>query len=582
VNDSRRQMDRPLSSLAVANVPWVFTQRPPLGGSGVIDEMKLRGVSLDIHLLRELYKHRLLEPMLYIGNRRATHPIEIATEEPSGHSILPAEYRRAREAGWLQDLASTPFRPRLRFTKGTSAPLHWWNGLLYSRYQLLVLSQLSSALKNSSSRWRGGRIVKYLKPPDEADLLLAVKFRRIALALTALEARYLPVLDQEWIHLSNTDGELWERYRADFDPVATSKQLGYSAQEARADAEFLLLRAGGLDPLDDNWRHLVCWAPRDQWRKLKDAALEAMELREAAEILLRFYEDVVSRGQADPLPEFNGRNSWHPLVDRLSTHPKTLDQDLMGLGLSPHPRVILAVEGESEQHHVPRIWEALGFRPAPELVRVLKLGGVDRDLEKVAALAAAPLVGTRSHDGRYWNLIKPPTRLLVAVDPEGKYFGSPQRIEKTRKAILDEIRAVLAAQGAEGADADLEETIEIHTWSASCYEFAHFDDTELATAIASVHQTCNGLSRGQLEASLVEVRNRNRDIKEVWSSWDYKVSKGRLAEALWPALERRIVRLRAGDDLPVPEIAEIVNHAYLTASRWRYGSFILRARTDEA
>jgi len=33
---------------------------------------------------------------------------------------------------------------------------------------------------------------------------------------------------------------------------------------------------------------------------------------------------------------------------------------------------------------------------APELLRLLMLGGVDRDLEKVAALAAAPLIGQKA------------------------------------------------------------------------------------------------------------------------------------------------------------------------------------------
>jgi hypothetical protein len=76
------------------------------------------------------------------------------------------------------------------------------------------------------------------------------------------------------------------------------------------------------------------------------------------------------------------------------------------------------------------------------------LGGVDRDLEKVAALAAAPLVGQKAPSQKpAWLLIKPPTCLYIAVDPEGQYFA-PASVPQTRAAILNQIRAVLRAQGA--------------------------------------------------------------------------------------------------------------------------------------
>jgi len=136
----------------------------------------------------------------------------------------------------------------------------------------------------------------------------------------------------------------------------------------------------------------------------------------------------------------------------------------MDLGLSPHPRVVLAVEGQTEEVHVPLVWKALGYPDAPELVRVLRLGGVDRDLEKVAALAAAPLIRTRLPGHDAWQLAKPPTRLLVAVDPEGRHFETDQKIAKTRAKLLAEIQSVLKAQGVDRPNREeLDELIEIKT-----------------------------------------------------------------------------------------------------------------------
>jgi hypothetical protein len=51
---------------------------------------------------------------------------------------------------------------------------------------------------------------------------------------------------------------------------------------------------------------------------------------------------------------------------------------------------VLATEGETEEAHIPLVWKVLDYPDAPELMRPLKLGGVDRDLEKVAAWQQRP------------------------------------------------------------------------------------------------------------------------------------------------------------------------------------------------
>lgn len=219
---------------------------------------------------------------------------------------------------------------------------------------------------------------------DLTDEERTAKFRPIALALTALEARYFPKLDAEWLHLNNTDEQEWGQYRQAFDPVAMSRMLNYPAERVRQDAEWLLFRARQLDPLGNSWSRLVRRAPSSKWKDLKNDALLAMDYRIAAEMLLLFYEDIADR--AEPLPDVAH------LHERLSYRERTLDQDLMGLGISPHPRVVLAVEGETEQEHVPGVWKELDYPDAPELMRLLMLEGTTKDLVKVAALAAAPLV----------------------------------------------------------------------------------------------------------------------------------------------------------------------------------------------
>lgn len=567
------------STVQVATMPWVFTQNHPLDSSSFVDEAKRRGFDLDLTTLRELYRHNLIVPFIYISDRRVGPVPPPITSEPVSGSTRLTDLRYARDRGRLSDLSATSFRPRLRFERDGVDPRRWWNGLIYSRYQILALPDVRPVLDARSRRIRDQKIITRLPTPDPFWVNQANRVHVIATVLTALEARYLPSLEPEWIHLVNTDEDEWRRYRESFDPTAMSRTLGYTATQARADAEWLLSCAHQVDPVGYAWSRLMRHAPRKAWKDLKDTALLAMDYREAAEILLRFYEDLADHSQAEKLPSMP-RMSWHPLNERLSHRPDTLDQDLMQLGISPHPRVVLAVEGEAEEVHAPLVWKALGYPEAPELIRLLKLGGVDRDLEKVAALAAAPLVGGKVNGHDSWWLIKPPTRLLVAVDPEGGQFGSPEKIAKTKAKILREIEAVLKAQGVTAASAsELDELVKIQTWQQSCYEFDHFADDELADGIIALHTDINGMTRDQLVQSVATERGRRKDIKEVWSQWNYKPSKEKLAHVLWPTLERKIQLCKVDPDAPVPSIAAVIQDAYFIAQRWRYQSFVLSEDT---
>jgi hypothetical protein len=569
-----------VSSIFVASLPWAFTQSLPLDASGFISETKRRGFDFDLSVLRELYRHNLVVPFVYISPRQVGQIPEPVASEPFSQSTRLTELRYGRDRGRLCDLALAPFRPRLRFERKEGDQWHWWNGLLYSRYQVLVLPELQSTLNRRQYRRRNDRHTSWLPTPLDLVVERAAKFRRIAIVLTAIEARYLPKLDPEWLHLVNTDENEWRQYSQSFDPVAMSQRLQYPAAQARQDAEWLLLRANHIDPVGRSWNQLMRRAPRKAWKDLKNDALLAMDYREAAELLLLFYEDLANRGEAEPLPVLPppaGR-IWHPLDERLSRRPNSLDQNLMELGISPHPRVVLAVEGDTEEVHAPLVWQALGYPDAPELIRVLNLRGADRQLEKVAALVAAPLVGGKIGGPEGWWLIKPPARLLVAVDPEGSQFGTPEKVAKTRGKITSEIKSVLRAQGVMNANpSEIAELVKIHTWSAPCYEFAHFTDEELADGIMAVHTTINGLTRDQLVEAIATERRRHKDIKEVWSLWVPKPSKVELARALWPTLERKIQQRLADDNAPVPEIAGVIWEAYIVAQRWRYPSFVLGA-----
>ena len=562
------------STAEIASLPWTFTQSAPLDSDDFLREANRRNLDLDISMLRELYRHGILVPFVAVRSRQVGQPSPATSFEPQRAGTRLSQLRAARDAGRLLDLRSIPFRPRLAFARRSQQRVHWWNGLLYSSRQLIILFGLDSYIASASHHVRGHQQFARLQPPGEFLVRQAGQLQRAATMATALEARYLPTVGGDWIRLRNADMAEWKRYRGEYDAGRFSQILGYPGKQALDDAEHLLHLAGTCDPLDRPWNLLIRRAKPEAWDRLSGSVLLALDLRLAAEILLNYYEDLAAIGQVPSLSAVPTMAS-HPLQERLSYRPNTLDENLAQLGISPHPRVVLAVEGETEEVHVPLVFELLDYAEVSELVRVLKLGGVDRDLTKVAALAAAPLVGQKYDEG-YWSLIKPPTCLLVAIDPEGRY-ATPDKVEAQRQLIVNEIKGVLKAQGAVTSDHELEQLVQIRPWSDACYELAHFTDEELASAIGAVHSTHGGLTIEELAQSIAETRRRRKDIKEVWNRWEYKVSKVDLAHALWPILRTKIEQALADEKLPMPEIADVVAVGYRIAQRWRYPTFVIDA-----
>ena len=573
------------AAVEVASKPWAFTQNEPLNVAEFIKEAQRRGFGLRTATLRELYRHGLLVPFVEVTRRPVGEPAQPEQPEyPRGGTRL-LDLRAARDTGRLRDLPARPYQQRLSFepTADVWPMTALWTGLLYSPYQMLLLPALESLLAKATFYKQGKVIIARLpKPTDPVFLDRVARLQKMAIALTALEARYLPTLDPEWIQLTNVpDVADWTAYRASFDPVQIQAWLAYPSRRMRGDAEWLLHRAHRLDPVGDDWGQLMRRAPAKSRKYLKNAALIALDDRIGAEILLRFYEDLVLRGQAEALPDFSGSLGWHPLVERLSFRRETLDENLIDLGISPHPRVVLALEGESELCHAPRIWRALEYPDAPELVRLLKLGTANQNLQKVVAMNVAPLVNEQIPGSNAWKLTRPSAHLIVAVDPD-EPFDKPENVEKERAKLLKEIKDVLKDQGVERPNPEeLDHLVEIQTWKAPCHEFAHFENDELADGIRAVHTTCNGLRRDELIASLAHSRDRGKDIKEVWSRWDYKVSKVKLAQALWPTLEQKIEQVKADSGAPAPPLVEVMSYAYHLAQRVRYHSFVLSEVPDE-
>jgi len=250
-----------MDSVEATRLPWAFSQQLLLTSAEFCRAARDRSlgavasVALDEATLRALYRLDLVKPLLEVRARRVrdlvAEPLPDEDERPLMSTYL-LEVRHALKAGRLADPDVDRRRDTPRFGRRVGDSLRWWNGLLYSPYQLLALTQFRVRLERR--RYAGPQFRRvYLGPAGQDDAGEARRLRRLTIALTVLETRYRPEATHS---LSGLKLEQWERYRTAFDPTATLAALGWQPQEVVDETERLLGRAHALDPLGD-WGPLV-------------------------------------------------------------------------------------------------------------------------------------------------------------------------------------------------------------------------------------------------------------------------------------------------------------------------------------
>jgi hypothetical protein len=315
--------------------------------------------------------------------------------------------------------------------------------------------------------------------------------------------------------------------------------LKWEPERIRKAANYLLATADGIDPLND-WVELIRLFHPGKWEKLRGDALVAMDHRIAAEILFKFYDDLVKEGLAEPLEQsqkfFRG-----PYDGRLETNRHELEGTLMEFGISPQPSLLLVLEGETESKIVPRVMELLGIPIRNDLIKLFNSRGIDRKLGLLAEYVVTPALGDSIDKG--YLLTRPPTHFLRIVDPESGFADRILR-EKNRKVLVNSIwQALPENYRNQIPKSEINHLIEIKTWNrkGEAFEFAHFTNRQIAQAILEAYQGHNAPTLDEVERLVGIKRNHAQNIRDIWKRWKgRKPTKGRVAEALWPILEKRI------------------------------------------
>lgn len=521
----------------LVSLEFAFSQRRLLDVDEFRRACERRGLSLFWNTSAQLEKlHRvgILFPLYRVRRGMQSSFAKIGTSSSS--------LKAYHAAGQLYDPRDESFRPWSPYKRKENDQSVETSKFIYSPYQLLLIPVMREFLpKMKMSHTKDDRFHFTLKLKEQEKAKIErerTSNDKLVTILTMLDRIYYPRIVRK-IHLSSESFEDWEHFETTFDPVEALSWIGVSADSIQETAIRLLSIADEIDPLSD-WLELVQLCRPEKWENLRGDALIAIDYRIAAEILLRFYEDLVEQGVATPLPEIPPLAA-HPLTQRLRPNYDNLDTILMDFGISPHPSLVLFTEGETEMIIVPRVIELLGVTQRRSFIEVHTYRGTSAQIDKIISYIAPLSLGELRAD--YIEFTRPPTRFLVVADPENE-FADPVKVEEKRQGWIEGVfKALPHEYQTDVVRSQLNWFIQVETWGNESFEFAHFENNEI---IQGIQIACEqrGIKPKSISVNQVEeIRRLKKSIDKLWGgTWGPRLplSKTILAEAMWPILEQKI------------------------------------------
>ena len=251
---------------------------------------------------------------------------------------------------------------------------------------------------------------------------------------------------------------------------------------------------------------------------------------------------------------------------------RPLDSLLTAFGLSPHPQLILIVEGLTERILVPRVMELLGISADEDLISIQDAEGVTTNLNPLLGYHA-PQPGEERAAGEYFLPQRPLTRFLIVFDPEGPAATEAAR-EKRRTVWVDRImRAMPREMQTDVVREAMDTLVAIRTWNerGENFEYAHFSDEDLAREIDRLDTPARKLPYERLVERVGEARAGNKNLKQLL----HGSGKAQLADALWPLLQNRIeAALPTQTEAEIP-VVKIVYEAEALAYEYGRGNTVI-------
>lgn len=488
-----------------------------------IDYCKKRELDININYLEYLEKEGIFKPLM-----------RVKEEYVNNSSYLKELYQN----GYVNDPRQKDYVPWERFYEEKDGYKQEIIHTYYHPYQIYFLTKI---LNNEL------RINSFSFPQEDNELLTFAREWEVLLKkslkihgnycerqerfvqlLLFIQNKYLPLVKQPghsilteniWDSANNNLFKKLDHLQKTIIPEEIIKTLCIEVDEIKRYRDSVGGQGLSIDPLTD-WYDLIKYINYDKRQELKGKALLAQDFYLISDMLALLLEDLTGRKQLETgslNDSMQGRGKSRFYGKELNY----VDRDILiiilrSYGLNPRPRLILIVEGYTEEAAFPIISGAMDIPLERFDIEIINIRGANKHPRALIIYHSIPDIYKVDKE---YHIHPERTKVFIIFDNEGgkrgwlkKFIDDP---DKEIEGMMKEVLSVIEMKKTKNAEIDkifLEKTVKHRIWNKS-FEYDNFTDEELSRELNKYgknHEQEFNITSSEIS----ECRNRNGNLDE--------------------------------------------------------------------
>jgi len=395
------------------------------------------------------------------------------------------------------------------------------------------------------------------------------KHEKFVELLLFIQNKYLPLVKQPG-HIIVTGeivtGERWYDLQKKVIPKEIVSALSLEAEEIDEYRGSIGRDGLYIDPLRA-WYDLIKYIKYDKRQKLRGKALLAQDFYLISDMLALLLEDLTGKKQLET-GSLDDTMKGCGVIRVYGKELNYVDRDVLmrflrEYGINPRPRLVLIVEGDTEEVAFPIIANAMDIPLESCGIQIINIHGVDKHPRALIVDYSTPDI--YQVDKEYY--IHPErTKVFIIFDREGnerwikRFIKDPDdEIEKMMKDVLSIIKQKKKNTSAKTNDIFHKHTVKYHIWNKS-FEYDNFSDKELSHEL-NEYGVKHGYQFNITPSEIKNCRYGNKNLKTFLESRppDYtSLNKREFGEQIGNFIAKEIKerRNRFENQRPVEKILE--------------------------
>lgn len=417
-----------------------FHQQFPLRLDKFIDYCKKRDLAINKKILEDLDKMGVFKPIMRIRGNYVYNTTDLKemcrqkfVDDPHLVDFIPWDNFYEYKDNLKEDIIHVYYHP-------------------YQIYFLNEILHIKMIVRPFDFRQDDDDLLKNIRRNEELlkkrldALIQDVKHDQFVKLLIFIQNKYLPHVKQPgYVITTNThypinDYKEWTELQKNIVPEEIIKTLGIEEEEIKKYRKYLGYRGLTIDPME-HWYDLIKYIGYNKRKRLKGDALLAQDFYIMSDMLRLFLEDLTVNKQLETRIIFDsGKGQGH--VRNYGKELNYIDRDVLikilrEFGINPKPKLVLIVEGDTEEKAIPIIANSMDIPLDRFGIEIINIRSIDKSPQEYLIHLSTPDIYQIEKE----SYIHPErTKIFILLDNEGGkknwFRNPPESIEKMMSEVL--------------------------------------------------------------------------------------------------------------------------------------------------